>query len=100
MDSGPAPRGASRNDGYTVAVGARFLMSTMALAASPSELRALAEQSNAWPFEQAKEIVARLKKHPKDEVLFETGYGPSGLPHIGTSARSRAPPWCAMRSAC
>ncbi|MBR1221039.1 lysine--tRNA ligase [Bradyrhizobium sp. U87765 SZCCT0131] len=49
-----------------------------------SELRALAEQSNAWPFEQAKLIVARLKKKPKDEVLFETGYGPSGLPHIGT----------------
>src|SRR5947209_3535892 len=50
----------------------------------PSELRALAEQSNAWPFEQAKQIVARLKKKHKDEVLFETGYGPSGLPHIGT----------------
>src|SRR3984885_14706737 len=55
---------------------------------SPSDLRALAEQSNAWPFEQAKAIVARLKKQPeenvKHEVLFETGYGPSGLPHIGT----------------
>src|SRR5437773_8563237 len=49
-----------------------------------SDLRALAEQSNAWPFEQAKAIVARLKRTPKDEVLFETGYGPSGLPHIGT----------------
>src|SRR6478736_7204696 len=59
-------------------------MSTIDLAASPSDLRALAEQSNAWPFEQAKAIVARLKKNPKDEVLFETGYGPSGLPHIGT----------------
>jgi lysyl-tRNA synthetase, class I len=52
--------------------------------ANPNSLRALAEQSNAWPFEQAKAIVARLKKEPKDEVLFETGYGPSGLPHIGT----------------
>ena len=52
--------------------------------ATASDLRALAEQSNAWPFEQAKQIVARLKKKPKDEVLFETGYGPSGLPHIGT----------------
>lgn len=51
---------------------------------SAAELRAVAEQSNAWPFEQAKQIVARLKKKPKDEVLFETGYGPSGLPHIGT----------------
>src|SRR5258708_27245001 len=59
-------------------------MSTIDLAASPSDLRSLAEQSNAWPFEQAKAIVARLKKSPKDEVLFETGYGPSGLPHIGT----------------
>src|SRR5262245_23321970 len=59
-------------------------MSTIDLAFSPSDLRALAEQSNAWPFEQAKAIVARLKKKPKDEVLFETGYGPSGLPHIGT----------------
>src|SRR6266496_383014 len=51
---------------------------------TPNDLRSLAEQSNAWPFEQAKAIVARLKKNPKDEVLFETGYGPSGLPHIGT----------------
>src|SRR5260221_2479965 len=59
-------------------------MSTIDLAASPSDLRMLAEQSNAWPFEQAKQIVARLKKKSKDEVLFATGYGPSGLPHIGT----------------
>jgi lysyl-tRNA synthetase class 1 len=59
-------------------------MSVTDVAFSPSDLRALAEQSNAWPFEQAKAIVARLKKSPKDEVLFETGYGPSGLPHIGT----------------
>src|ERR1700737_814076 len=59
-------------------------MSTIDLAAGPSELRTLAEQSNARPFEQAKQIVARLNKNPKDEVLFATGYGPSGLPHIGT----------------
>ncbi|MDP2409861.1 MAG: lysine--tRNA ligase [Pseudolabrys sp.] len=51
---------------------------------SVPDLRSLAEQSNAWPFEEARKIVARLKKHPKDEVIFETGYGPSGLPHIGT----------------
>src|ERR1700741_4928794 len=51
---------------------------------SPASLRELAETSNAWPFEEAKKIVARLKKKPKDEVIFETGYGPSGLPHIGT----------------
>src|SRR3954465_13785753 len=47
-------------------------------------LREVAENSNAWPFEEAKKIVARLKKKPKDEVIFETGYGPSGRPHIGT----------------
>jgi lysyl-tRNA synthetase, class I len=47
-------------------------------------LRALAESSTAWPFEEARKILARLKKKPKDEVIFETGYGPSGLPHIGT----------------
>src|ERR1700759_3475905 len=52
-------------------------MSTIDSAVSPSDLRVLAEQSNAWPFEQAKQLVARLKKKPKDEVLFETGYGAS-----------------------
>jgi lysyl-tRNA synthetase class 1 len=53
-------------------------------AAVAANLRELAEQSNAWPFEEARKIVARLKNKPKDEVTFETGYGPSGLPHIGT----------------
>jgi lysyl-tRNA synthetase class 1 len=48
------------------------------------ELRRVAEDSSAWPFEEARKLVARVKKHPKDEVVFETGYGPSGLPHIGT----------------
>jgi len=49
-----------------------------------ASLRELAENSSAWPFEEARKIVARLKRKPKDEVIFETGYGPSGLPHIGT----------------
>jgi lysyl-tRNA synthetase, class I len=49
-----------------------------------ADLRTLAEQSNAWPFEEARKIVARVARHPKDEVIFATGYGPSGLPHIGT----------------
>src|SRR5947199_10094487 len=56
----------------------------MSLTETAASLRELAEQSNAWPFEEARKIVARLKRKPKDEVLFETGYGPSGLPHIGT----------------
>jgi lysyl-tRNA synthetase class 1 len=49
-----------------------------------ASLREFAELSHAWPFDEARKIVARLRKHPKDEVIFETGYGPSGLPHIGT----------------
>ena len=56
----------------------------MSIAEAAPSLRELAETSNAWPFEEARKIVARLKKKPKDEVIFETGYGPSGLPHIGT----------------
>ncbi len=57
------------------------MMSVVEAAAS---LREVAEQSNAWPFEEARKLVNRLKRKPKDEVIFETGYGPSGLPHIGT----------------
>ncbi|MCC6780490.1 MAG: lysine--tRNA ligase [Hyphomicrobiales bacterium] len=49
-----------------------------------SDLREIAENANAWPFEEARKLVARLKRRPKEEVIFETGYGPSGLPHIGT----------------
>src|SRR6186713_683615 len=56
----------------------------MSVAEAASTLREAAEQSGAWPFEEARKIVARLKKWPKDEVIFSTGYGPSGLPHIGT----------------
>src|SRR5215212_3445001 len=56
----------------------------MSLTETAASLRELAEQSNAWPFEEARKIVARLKRRFKDEVIFETGYGPSGLPHIGT----------------
>ena len=51
-----------------------------------ADLRALAEKCNAWPFEEARKVLARLGGKPPDKgyVLFETGYGPSGLPHIGT----------------
>ena len=48
------------------------------------EFYAIAADARAWPFEEAKKIVKRLEKSPKDEVIFQTGYGPSGLPHIGT----------------
>ena len=43
-----------------------------------------AQTAKAWPFEEARKLVARLEATGKSEVLFETGYGPSGLPHIGT----------------
>src|SRR5215475_2436535 len=48
--------------------------------------RSLAEAARAWPFEEARKLVARIggKAPAKGYVLFETGYGPSGLPHIGT----------------
>ena len=51
-----------------------------------SKMRDAAAQSKAWPFEEARRILKRFeKKSPeKGYVLFETGYGPSGLPHIGT----------------
>jgi lysyl-tRNA synthetase class 1 len=39
----------------------------------------------AWPFEEAARVADRLAARPKPEgALFQTGYGPSGLPHIGT----------------
>ncbi len=42
--------------------------------------------SKAWPFEAARALLKRYEKAPPEKgyVLFETGYGPSGLPHIGT----------------
>jgi lysyl-tRNA synthetase class 1 len=51
-----------------------------------SDIKQLIQDSKAWPFELAKKILQRLdgKTPKKGYVLFETGYGPSGLPHIGT----------------
>ena len=51
-----------------------------------TDLAELALTSKAWPFEEARKLVKRFEKKPpqKGFVLFETGYGPSGLPHIGT----------------
>ncbi|WP_082652754.1 lysine--tRNA ligase [Aureimonas sp. AU12] len=43
-----------------------------------------AMRSNAWPFEEARKLLDRLERTGQTQVLFETGYGPSGLPHIGT----------------
>ncbi len=52
-----------------------------------TDLREIAATSKAWPFEEARKIVKRYpngKPAEQGPVLFETGYGPSGLPHIGT----------------
>ncbi len=51
-----------------------------------SDLRDIALSVKAWPFEEARRILKRYAKKPPEKgyVLFETGYGPSGLPHIGT----------------
>jgi lysyl-tRNA synthetase class 1 len=51
---------------------------------SSPPLREAAESSKAWPFEEARKLVERLKRFESKEVIFETGYGPSGLPHLGT----------------
>ena len=51
-----------------------------------SQTRDTAMTSKAWPFEEARRVLKRYEKAPPEKgyVLFETGYGPSGLPHIGT----------------
>src|SRR5882762_2088450 len=48
--------------------------------------RTTAEAARSWPFEEARKLVARIggKAPAKGFVLLQTGYGPSGLPHIGT----------------
>jgi lysyl-tRNA synthetase class 1 len=55
--------------------------------ADPSSTAEIVRQARAWPFEEARRLIARLERLPggRDKtVIFETGYGPSGLPHIGT----------------
>jgi lysyl-tRNA synthetase, class I len=58
----------------------------------PAEWLEAARVSKAWPFEEARKLIERAKRRGSSgavndkaaEMLFETGYGPSGLPHIGT----------------
>jgi lysyl-tRNA synthetase class 1 len=53
---------------------------------SDTDLRTAAMQSKAWPYEEARKLLKRWPDGKPDgqPVIFETGYGPSGLPHIGT----------------
>ena len=57
------------------------------MTARPSPADIAAAEARAWPFEEARRLIQRLDKLPggkEKTVIFETGYGPSGLPHIGT----------------
>src|SRR3984885_6318245 len=54
--------------------------------------------AKAWPFEEARKLLSRIERRqkagkPADGVLFETGYGPSGLPHIGTFGEVARTSW-------
>jgi lysyl-tRNA synthetase class 1 len=51
----------------------------------PAELREAAKVSKAWPYEEARKLLKRYPDGPPaGGIVFETGYGPSGLPHLGT----------------
>lgn len=51
-----------------------------------TDAQKIAENAKAWPYEEARNLAKKLNHQcpEKGYVLFETGYGPSGLPHIGT----------------
>jgi lysyl-tRNA synthetase class 1 len=56
----------------------------------------MSEQTAAqlsWPFREAERLAERLKQKGKTSALFETGYGPSGLPHIGTFGEVARTSW-------
>src|ERR1700755_2631239 len=68
----------------------------MNAAVNPTHEQALA--AKAWPFEEARKLVARIERRRAagqkvSHVLFETGYGPSGLPHIGTFGEVARTSW-------
>ncbi len=54
-------------------------------------LSEIALKAHAWPFEEARKLLTRGIKGR--EVIFETGYGPSGLPHIGTFGEVARTTW-------
>ncbi|QCE35589.1 lysine--tRNA ligase [Acetobacteraceae bacterium] len=50
-----------------------------------TSLHSLDKISSQWPFIEAAKLAKKVENRPLDEaILFETGYGPSGVPHIGT----------------
>ena len=52
----------------------------------PSIDKSVIDKTNAWPFVEAKKILKERKEYidRKNKIILQTGYGPSGLPHIGT----------------
>jgi len=62
------------------------------MSATPSDLRGL-PLPKAWPFDEAARLAERMERTGKDVALFETGYGPSGLPHIGTFGEVARTTW-------
>jgi len=50
--------------------------------------KTIIDNTNAWPFVEAKKILRERKQYidKKNKITLQTGYGPSGLPHIGTFA--------------
>ena len=56
------------------------------------------QQYKAWPFQEAQQISTRRSLQGDRPLLFQTGFGPSGLPHIGTFAEVARTNW--VRSAC
>ena len=47
-------------------------------------IREISKDAKAWPFIEAKKIIKRAQTNKKQTIRLQTGYGPSGLPHIGT----------------
>src|SRR5579884_4098654 len=62
---------------------------------APAPARPLPKDAmpKVWPFEEAAKLVDRLAASGKREAVFETGYGPSGLPHIGTFGEVARTSW-------
>src|ERR1700744_5352952 len=62
------------------------------------DVRDQALVAKAWPFEEARKLLGRIERRqragkPVEQVTFETGYGPSGLPHIGTFGEVARTSW-------
>ncbi|MCU0486285.1 MAG: hypothetical protein MUC85_09275, partial [Anaerolineales bacterium] len=49
--------------------------------------------STSWPFKEALKLSRRFHGQPAAPVRLETGFGPSGLPHIGTFAEVARTTW-------